>query len=164
MTHLEPKQTNGRRCAGRNLSGNVCLVHRLILSGQGYDPFKTRQRASCELLSTQIFEKENDYARSRDGSVLSSSGLRNRRRLVFASGTHACKLDAHGCISASGNIAGETLVSSGPVFFGLHVYVALASSLAAVFADVGISWFGEQLTNSKIGHLTAKLTQTITGR
>ena len=63
-----------------------------------------------------------------------------------------------------GIVAGETLVSSGPVFFGLHVYVALASSLAAVFADVGIRWFGEQLTDSKIGHLTAKLTQTITGR
>ena len=63
-----------------------------------------------------------------------------------------------------GIVAGETLVATGPTYFGLHLYVVLLFTLLGVVADIGFSWIGEQSAVGKIGHLTSKLAQTMIGR
>ncbi len=63
-----------------------------------------------------------------------------------------------------GAVLGETMVSIGPSFFGLHLYVVLVSTLVAVTVDFTFKWIGEQSPVSRIGQQALKLTQTVLGR
>ena len=63
-----------------------------------------------------------------------------------------------------GAVVGESLVAAGPTFFGIHLYVILASTLAGAVSDLLVSWIQEQLPVSKIGHQAAKLSQAVLGR
>ena len=61
-------------------------------------------------------------------------------------------------------IVGEELLDAGPTFFGLHLYVALGSTLVAVLVDIVFTWIREQSPVGKIGHQTLKHITAILGR
>ena len=63
-----------------------------------------------------------------------------------------------------GAIVGEELVNAGPSFFGLHLYVGLVSTLAAVVVDIAFTWLREQSPVGRIGRQALRHTTAILGR
>ena len=63
-----------------------------------------------------------------------------------------------------GAIVGEELMDAGPSFFGLHLYVALVSTLAAVVVDITFTWLREQWPVGRIGRQALRHATAIIGR
>ena len=61
-----------------------------------------------------------------------------------------------------GAILGEALVTVGPTYFGLHLYVVIVSTMVAVLTDIAVTWIQQRTPVSRIaqwvaGHATALL-------
>ena len=63
-----------------------------------------------------------------------------------------------------GVVLGEALVTAGPSFFGLHLYVILVSSLIAVTVDIAFSWIASSARVARIGQIAAKPVTALLGR
>ena len=63
-----------------------------------------------------------------------------------------------------GAILGEALVTVGPTYFGLHLYVVIISTLIAVLTDIAVSWIQQRTPVGRIAQEAARQATALLGR
>ena len=63
-----------------------------------------------------------------------------------------------------GAILGEALVTVGPTYFGLHLYVVIVSTLLAALTDIVVTWIQQRTPVSRIAQRLASHASALLGR